>query len=656
MAVVGSKADNKPFLRGYEQDPMHGTASAYMDVVQSAKQEAGIGLFETPMDFFRNSTTSNEMKKYFVENSYDPQDPKFVDHPAAVEDHLDNMSALFENDVSGILTEATNLGAYSPVIGMTLPIHKNILMNAVFDSVMPKDVARSPKFTLTMETRSLVDINGNEIDMYAEQNKIYPSIENSVPSLDVVVNLPEQEATDFISLIGTANKTTYDPTITNLSMRTEVLGILVRGVYVKAGDLVWNDTTQKEEVVDPANVGNPQVVLFKLHANFTPGYGEDNRQMHKKFAIDFAGTAQAAANPEQFPNEIMHAVGIMTGYITEKNKVYLTLGPLKYIDRTTGAETFGNGNYSVEQAIIHAVLDVSTAAFPTVKVKWSAKTTFYEIPESPHITVPITPEEVKDIQALYDINQVTKLMSMVRLSLMHWKDDSIHANLDESYRALPDNVKVAWAFDWAPPLNFTGTPKTWRYEMFMDNLDMYVTRMLNVLNDENMTVTIFGRPEIIRRMAPSTYSYQTPSNIGPVELDFTRTVVTSEKRVYNFVSSQKLRNNNNLIVLLIPRNSMRITYKVIDYQMYLSNEIRDTKQYQLPSMTAFERWKFLEYQPVQGRVKIVNVSGLRENLKNLDPIGENAMNDYTANTEQYASMVNGVVDPATGSFPIPPIK
>ena len=124
-----------------------------------------------------------------------------------------------------------------------------------------------------------------------------------------------------------------------------------------------------------------------------------------------------------------------------------------------------------------------------------------------------------------------------------------------------------------------------------------------------------------------------------------------------------MRNNNNLIVLLIPRNSMRITYKVIDYQMYISSEIRDHDQYELPAMTCFERWYFLSYQPVQGRIRIMNPSGLRENIvmgNEKDYIGENAMNDYTANTEQYSSEVNGVIDteegsPTQGHVKVPPV-
>jgi hypothetical protein len=175
----------------------------------------------------------------------------------------------------------------------------------------------------------------------------------------------------------------------------------------------------------------------------------------------------------------------------------------------------------------------------------------------------------------------------------------------------------------------------------MEYLDIMVSRMLQVLNDENMTITVFGRPDLIRRITPTEYTYTSPSNIGPVELDYKKTVVTSDKRVYQFISSQKMRNNNNLIIILNPRNTGRIIYKIIDYQLYISNEIRDVTNVALPAITCFERWRFLQFQPVQGRLQIMNPTGLKEDIDNADPIGTNAMNDVTANGISYTSTVNG---------------
>ena len=162
----------------------------------------------------------------------------------------------------------------------------------------------------------------------------------------------------------------------------------------------------------------------------------------------------------------------------------------------------------------------------------------------------------------------------------------------------------------------------------MDYLDHVTTIMLQVLNDPNMTISVFGSPELVRMVTPTEYTYQTPNSIGPVELDFTRTIVTSDKRVYQFIGSDKLRGTTNFILILCPQNSERIIYRIYDYQMYVSNEIRNMSNHALPAIHAFERWKFVEYQPVQGRIKILHPTGFTEIAPNNDPIGETYMSDF----------------------------
>ena len=71
-----------------------------------------------------------------------------------------------------------------------------------------------------------------------------------------------------------------------------------------------------------------------------------------------------------------------------------------------------------------------------------------------------------------------------------------------------------------------------------------------------------------------------------------------------------MRGTNELMIILNPRNSERITYRLYDYQMYVSNEIRNSANPALPALHAFERFKLVEYQAVQGRIKIQNPSGL----------------------------------------------
>ena len=619
MAVVGNPTGkNDSILRGYEQDSMHGIASQFAQIAKAGLSEQ-VDLYSEPRKFFMSDTLNSEMRNFFVENAFDKQDPKFSSIDAVNEEY-GMLNALYQNDVKGIC-EAAPLGAYNPVVGITFPMHKNLLMTTVFDKgAIPKDVADTPQFTLSMETRTMYSPDGREIDMFLEQNKIKDVIERAVPHKDIVIMLPEDQETDVLALLGATNKT-----VANVSRSSKVTKLLVKDVYVAKGEEKY-DAAIKEIVVETAGAVGTKVITVEP-VKFVAAYGQYDRTFQKRIdlivPIDNAGATR---------KEIFQFAGSM-----HKNRF-----------------TFMASSANIVGVVLSAALDVSSAAYETPKVKWSSRTDYFEIPEAPHMTVTISPEETKDIQAMYNVNQLTKIMSMIKLSILNYKDDKILENLDDSFLNLPATSKVTGAFNFVPPDNFLGSHVTWRYETFMDYLDTQITTMLQVLNDENMTVSIFGRPELIRKITPKEYTYTTPPSIGPVILDYKKTVKTSDNRVYQFISSNKMRNDNNLIIILNPRNTNRVIYKIFDYQLYVGNEIRDTANYQLPAVTAFERFLFVQYQPVQGRIQIVNPTGLVEDIENKTPVSKDrAMNDYTANKITYThdAKGNGVYVDHTAELP-----
>lgn len=619
MAVVGNPTGkNDSILRGYEQDSMHGIASQFAQIAKAGLSEQ-VDLYSEPRKFFMSDTLNSEMCNFFVENAFDKQDPKFSSIDAVNEEY-GMLNALYQNDVKGIC-EAAPLGAYNPVVGITFPMHKNLLMTTVFDKgAIPKDVADTPQFTLSMETRTMYSPDGREIDMFLEQNKIKDVIERAVPHKDIVIMLPEDQETDVLALLGATNKT-----VANVSRSSKVTKLLVKDVYVAKGEEKYDAATKKIVVETAGAVGTKVITVEPV--KFVAAYGQYDRTFQKR--IDLIVPTDNAGGTRK---EIFQFAGSM-----HKNRF-----------------TFMASSANIVGVVLSAALDVSSAAYETPKVKWSSRTDYFEIPEAPHMTVTISPEETKDIQAMYNVNQLTKIMSMIKLSILNYKDDKILENLDDSFLNLPATSKVTGAFNFVPPDNFLGSHVTWRYETFMDYLDTQITTMLQVLNDENMTVSIFGRPELIRKITPKEYTYTTPPSIGPVILDYKKTVKTSDNRVYQFISSNKMRNDNNLIIILNPRNTNRVIYKIFDYQLYVGNEIRDTANYQLPAVTAFERFLFVQYQPVQGRIQIVNPTGLVEDIENKTPVSKDrAMNDYTANKITYThdAKGNGVYVDHTAELP-----
>ena len=577
---------------GYEKNEMHDFAQAFTETAQSILDETGIDLYGNTRGAMLNSQSYDSMKRFFVEQSYDPAE--YSDDPASLEEHIADMEAQFENDKEGLL-ENTSINSVNPVIGMTFPLHKWILMNMVFDKGgIPKVVAESPKFTISQETRILIDTEGNEIDMFREQNKMTAAIDATaaVKTFDVTLPLTEDVEIVHDKLGGLAG-------VDKLDISTAVTAVEVENVYFEIGDLLPGADgfiTEESPVAESAQTKNVWVPVNYVPV---PGYwGQDfDRATMKRFAykhkVNNGGTAQESTTSDTL------------SIAMKKDRMIIT-----------------SLNGVVKKVKVSSKLDTSNARATTCQATWRADTIIEEIGPAIPINTTISPEEVKDISALYNVNQVTKIMHLIKTVLANYKDDKIKEGLDTSYRRLPSDQKTYNTFDFAPRVGYDSDHVNWRFSTFFDFLNGEVQDMLYVLNDPNMTITVYGDPNLVRMITPDANdcTYQAPANIGPVDLDFEKTVYMSNKRLFNFIGSDKLRRTNEFILVLCPNHTDRILYRIYDYQMYLSNEIRNADNPALPALHAFERWKFVEYTPVQGRIKIDNPRGINKETYNALPV------------------------------------
>lgn len=578
---IGAVNSKTGFVGGsYTRDPMSSYTQSFINLAQNILTESSIDIFEQPKTLLRRPAERETLKQFFCENfmDQDTRDP-FVNDPGYLEDQQAMMEQQFENDANAILEHA-NMADYNPVIGMTFPVHKNILMNMVFDKgAIQKVVAEGPKFTMTMERRLLVDTKGNEIDMYMNQDKMTAAIDESNPVYDIELTLPEMGGTDILKRCGGTKQD-------DLSIKTHISAIQIEKMYIAEGDIMPDADgfiRKNGKVATAADAGEVQNVWFPTNIKFAPGYN----QYERTFTAPVELFIRKDADTVEKINDTLS--GTM-----DKNvfNIFSAAG-------------------KITKVMLSAELDTANHMMDTCTVKWDTDTRLIEIPNAIPLSVTISPEEIKDLAALYQVNQLTKIMSMLKTTLANYKDDKIKQYLDDSYDRLDDRSRGYMEFDYAPPTGYALDPLTWRHSMFFDAFDTEITRMLQVLNDPNMVITIFGDPDLIRKITPVEYSYTTPNSIGAVDLDYKRTVVTSDKRIYQFIGSDKLRWNDTLIVLLMPHNTNRVTYRIYDYQMYVSNEIRNAANPTLPAVTAFERFLIDEYQPVQSRCRILNRSGLR---------------------------------------------
>lgn len=570
MPVLGQK----PKYQGYVDESMKSFAQTFKDLNNQIMTE-GADLLMQPQMSLMNESVNASLKNFFVENSF-YQDENMS--PAEVQDNISMMEAQYDNDRDAVLEYAT-MGGYNPVIGLTFPMHKLLLMNCIFDNGkgIEKCVAKSPKFTITMENRYLVKPDGTKLDLSIDQLKLTDAINSTRPEVPIELTLPEKGTTNILEKINGIEGTD------NLSIDTRVAAVKVSIKY-KKGDV---DSTGKEITEETETKDD----WIPVNIEFKPSY---NNQFQRSFiyTVDFSNC------PYEIESEVK--TDTLTGTM-HNNRI------------TIAAMSGQTGGTPVIKAVrILAKKDASNGLLETCTTTWESTTTLVEIENATPINVPISSEEIKDVGALYNVNQLTMTMGMINDVLKNYKDDTIRNGLDRSWENLPKNQKRIDKFDFMPREGYAFDNPQWRNKGFMDILDTHITKLLQVLNDPNVSVSIYGATDLIRKVQPIKYDFQTPSAIGPVELEYERTVVTSNRRVYNFMSTQKLNDREDFIVILRPRNTNRIIYRIYDYQMFVSNEIRNAKYYTLPAVSAYERFKFMEYQPVQGKFLILNPTGFKE--------------------------------------------
>ena len=586
------EASNKNSRQSYRTDRLYPFAKAFVEAANNIFTNESYDIFSEPQKALRHSSVKEALREFFTENMYDVNNETYTAED--IEDLKEQADAQFENDALGIVNESSYMSEYAPMVGMALPIHKLILMNNAFANGggIQKVTAVHTSFTISMERRFLITPDGQMIDMFLQQNEIAAAIEATAPMVDIELTLPQlggSGASDVnvMSILGGGP-------LDELSIETHVKGIFVEGVYIDEGDRLPDENgwlSTKGEIATADTKGEYDV-WFPVNIAFVPNYGGPNkleRTINKPVTIKYKKLEGTDVTVQVIADTLFGAM----------DKNVITLTSLKQ---------------QITKVVLAAKLSTSNAMLETCSVKWDLTTDYVEIPDARPINTTITPEEVKDIALMYDANQVTKIMSITKTALSEYKDMQIKNFIDDSYKRLDERTSFATEFDFAVPEGYAHDFVLWRSATFMDFFDDLTTRMFQVLNDPNMTVSVFGDPRIVRKLAPKEHSYTTPANIGPVTLDYTQTIVNnSDGRVYNFIGADKLRFSNELWVILNPRNTDRLCYRLYDYQLYISNEIRNSMNPSLPSIHSFERFKMVEYQPVQARVKILNASGMRNN-------------------------------------------
>ena len=256
----------------YRNDPLYAYGKAFVEAANSILATESMDIFGDPKRSLNSIAVKESLKEFFCENFVNESD--CTKSAEQIEDELEDVKEMFENDMAAI-KESAYMSDYAPMIGMSLPIHKLILMNNVFaqGGGIQKVVAQSPSFTISMERRILKTPDGQEIDFFTEQNKIAGAIDATAPTVEIELEVPHEEGkTDIVGLLG---GTAQD----ELSIETRICGIFQEKVYFAEGDRLPDENgwyTGKGEVATSATAGERDV-WFPVQLNFTPNYGGPNR-------------------------------------------------------------------------------------------------------------------------------------------------------------------------------------------------------------------------------------------------------------------------------------------------------------------------------------------------------------------------------------------
>lgn len=603
-------------------DPMYAMAKEYVNTMKAIKESSTRDMFRETAVCVNDDSAREALKEYYMKDIFDANDPRYADDMDAQNEAYEDAELYFENYVQAV-NENASINSQNPVIAMTPPVHKDILMNNIWNQgIIPKMVTDSPVITIEREIRWMITPDGERFDMFRQQYKISKALEAVRPMKSIFLpnNVKAGEIDVLMRMFNVSKETEHFDNDIHISgvvaprlVKPGETIKVVKALNLDDSNTMVEHTTNFEEYT---NATSDDVLIenaiWEVRITTAPGYGESSKTYFNREV------------------KISPATNTGSGITTTDTTVYVS-GFLQRDDLTVSVN-----DPVVKGVVVSARQAASSGTIVSPTGEWERLSKLEKIPEATHLVTTVSPEELKDIAALYNVNQITKHMSIFKVILENYRDDKIRLKLDDSFRRMPWRDGFSYVFDMAPTEQYALDHITWRKATFMDAVDTWVTKMLQVLNDPNMSVNFVGRADIIRKLTPTDYIYQSSQAMGPIPLDFVRTVTTTDNRNYQFVSSDKMRDNNNIICILTPRNSERFMYRIYDYQTYVSNELRDPKNQNLPAISCFDRWEMFEYQPVQSRIHILNPTGYRSLPPTQDMFGSTiGANDWSIDDPTY---------------------
>lgn len=458
------------------------------------------------------------------------------------------LQQLIENSRTAILQEANMTGNLKPIVGLTLPLLKLYWIKNVFKDFIPTMVATQPDVKIGIEREYIIDQN--------KEKHFLPEAFTD-PKLDINAMARQALSKDPITLPNVG----FD-------------------LITKAGGSRDNDDQLSR--------------LFFV----------DSIKYESKAAGSDPGTSPAEYKTIKTRIKADGGTGMFRYVIKGEDG--------KVVDILRGDVDFETGYINVSsdlRKITEITVDGSLSNenhLRVMSVGWDKKVEEFYIPEGDHLSTGLTEERMKDENIIYNIDSTAKVVSQMNNVIAQKKDTQIRDFLIASReRIRGSKLFGGTTFDCRPPVSLQNiTHIEWTRDGLKDTLDKLSYGLTQVLQNENVGISVIGHPLDIRLLDNVQWVYGKDSEVGGCKLDYTFGLYNNQR---NFIigSSQKMT-KGSLMIIVTPLTEEHMTYKLFEYQFFISNDYRDPNNVRIPSVMASARYLIDELIPIQGEIKILN--------------------------------------------------
>ena len=453
---------------------------------------------------------------------------------------------LAEHSVTQMLNEAQMSGSLKPIVGLTLPLLKLYWVKNVFKDFISTEIAKEVAFYRAVERQYVIDA----------QNKKHW--------------LPEALVDDSVNLYDAARQKLQTTPITVPQAGYDLI--------TAAGGSRQND----DEIS----------ALFFINSITYKKPKDDQPETEESVTVKTRIKAQPGTG--MFRHVIMGDDG--------ETVIDTLMGD---VDFTTGMLNLASTKGKIESVTIDGALS-SENHLRTLTTGWDKDNYQFVIPDTPHISTGLTVERMQNEKIIYNQDSQAKVIQQMNDILAQMKDSKIRDSLAESADRLRGTKYFAGtSFDCKPPAAIHNTtPLDWSSVELKQTLDRFGLTLSGVLQNENMAISVIGNPMDIRLLDNVTWVYGKDSEVGGCKLDY-QIGLYNNQRNFRIGSTWKMP-QGTVRFILTPLDETQITYKLFEFQFFISNEYSDPRNVRTPAVMACDRYLFDEVMPVQGELEIKN--------------------------------------------------